>query len=781
MKEDVLRARIKLFRELFVSRDDAYVSWPSGSPVAVRDQLSDAVLKDHLRGVQRVGTYFLKSGERMTRKFAFDVDNKSRRLVKRIVRRLREAGAYPYVERSKNKGFHIWLFFDKPILARRARMFGRIILHGLKATKVELFPKQDQCTDLGFGLALPLFKPDVEKNRTVFVDSGFDTVPDQFAYLKNFRRTPREIVKRLTRGSATGTAREGEAVPFNVSSDEFNSKISEGHRNTILTRLAGAMRHQGVSKDSILVALQLENQKRCVPPLDDKELAAIASSISRYKPDSTGVFKGPAQELMKLVTDAELFHTPEGEPYAAIQIAGHREVWRLRDSAFRKWLGAAYYKKFKRPPSSQALIEALDTLAGLALHDGPERSVFARIAELNDALYLDLGDPTWRAVKIKDSRWRVVRTPRVFFRRTPGMQPLPKPVRGGSIDELETFLNLKSRNDFVLVVSWLLFAFSPRGPYPVLLLQGEAGSAKSTTSRFLRDLIDPNTCPLRSEPHTIRDLMIAAKNAHCLVFDNLSSLPGWLSDAFCRLATGGGLSVRKNYTDDEEQLFSVTCPILLTGISGTVHRGDLIDRCVIVTLPPIANKNRKPEEELRKQFKAAQPRILGTLLDGVATARARLRRVELDELSRMADFEKWSIAAERRLGWAAGTFISSYKRNLRDKNQIALDASLIVPALQKLCSGKQAVEETFNRLLERLKSIAGDQSKGKYWPKTAWALSRELRKIAPNLRAIGWEIDFDLKTPGDNSKRKIRLKVPLSKKSKMISELLDEWKRNNSN
>ena len=146
--------------------------------------------------------------------------------------------------------------------------------------------------------------------------------------------------------------------------------------------------------------------------------------------------------------------------------------------------------------------------------------MFVRVGEADNKLYLDLCDKAWRAVEIDGDGWRVIDKPPVRFRRSSGMTPLPEPERGGSITDLRKFLNVKSDADFVMVVSWLLAAFRNRGPYPVLVLTGEQGSAKSTLSAILRSLIYPNVAPLRSLPREIRDLFIAANNGHALVFDN---------------------------------------------------------------------------------------------------------------------------------------------------------------------------------------------------------------------------------------------------------------------
>src|SRR5262249_5516903 len=151
--------------------------------------------------------------------------------------------------------------------------------------------------------------------------------------------------------------------------------------------------------------------------------------------------------------------------------------------------------------------------------------------------------------------WRVIGSPPVRFRRAAGMLPLPLPERGGSIETLQPFLNLASQDDFVLIVAWLLAALRPSRPYPLLAVSCGQGSAKTVLSKLLKALIDPNIAPVRALSREERELMIAANNGHLLAFDNLSGLPSWISDALCRLATGGSFAVRRLYTDDEEVLF----------------------------------------------------------------------------------------------------------------------------------------------------------------------------------------------------------------------------------
>src|SRR6201981_1746753 len=291
----------------------------------------------------------------------------------------------------------------------------------------------------------------------------------------------------------------------------------------------------------------------------------------------------------------DLFHTATGIAFADIMVNGHRETWPLRRRRFRAWLRRRYYQSTGGAASAAEIRSALDLLEARAQFDGPERAVHIRIAEHAGHIYVDLADEQWRAVESGPDGWHVIGCPPVRFRRPAGMLPLPVPQQGGSIEALNSFLNLARRDDFVLIVAWLFAALRSRGPYPLLAISGEQGSAKTVLSKLLKALIDPNAAPVRSLSREERELMIAGNNCYVLAFDNLSGLPNWLSDALCRLATGGSFAVRQLYTDDEEVLFEASRPILLNGIEEVISRPDLGDRAILITLAPIAEARRRGE------------------------------------------------------------------------------------------------------------------------------------------------------------------------------------------
>jgi hypothetical protein len=342
--------------------------------------------------------------------------------------------------------------------------------------------------------------------------------------------------------------------------------------------------------------------------------------------------------LLNVATAARLFHASDGTSFADLIIDGHRETWPLRSKRFQTWLRQHYYERTWDAPSPAALNAALNALEARAQFDGPQRKVSVRLAEHDGLIYLDLADEFWRCVEIGASGWRIAEDPPVRFRRSAGMQPLPLPLRGGSIESLAPFLNLASENDFVLVVAWLLGALRAGGPYPVLAIAGEQGSAKTVLSKLLRAVIDPSVAPVRALPRDERELFIAASNGYVLAFDNLSGLPPWLSDTLCRLTSGGAFSTRRLFTDQDEILFAAARPVILNAIEDVITRPDLADRAIILMLAPIAEWQRRPEHALWQEFELARPHILGALLDAAAHELQMLPRVRLQRLPRMADF-----------------------------------------------------------------------------------------------------------------------------------------------
>ncbi|WMS41837.1 hypothetical protein RDV64_17450 [Acuticoccus sp. MNP-M23] len=456
-----------------------------------------------------------------------------------------------------------------------------------------------------------------------------------------------------------------------------------------------------------------------------------------------GSSSAQADILIDIASAVELFHSPDGGACADLQIDNHRETYRVRSQPFRHWLARRYYQETGSAPGAVAFQAALNVLEAQAPFDGPERPVHLRLASHAGHLFLDLVDDGWRAVEIDATGWRIVECPPVRFIRTRDMRPLPPPASGGLIAELREFLNVGSDDDFILVVSWLLAALRDRCPYPLLVVSGEQGSAKSTFVTILRNIVDPNTAPLRALPRDDRDLFIAAGNAHVQAFDNVSAIPVWLSDTLCRLATGGGYATRQLHTDQDEALFTAVRPVILNGIEDVVSRDDLADRAIFLTLEPIPEYNRVPETALQARFHDARPRLLGALLDALSTGLRELSETRIGSLPRMADFTLWATACESTL-WPAGSFMNAYRANRDRIVDEVIEADPAASALRVLMADQNEWSGTAMELLSTLTRVAGERSRSKLWPDSPRALSGRVRRCAAALRHAGLQIAYTI-------------------------------------
>lgn len=482
------------------------------------------------------------------------------------------------------------------------------------------------------------------------------------------------------------------------------------------------------------------------------------SAVSDGAPDDDR--ESAATCLVKLADKVQLIHNADGEGFAVMLIDGHKETWPLRSKGFKRWLQRRFFEQYEKAPGSQAVQDALGVIEGKALYEGAERRIFIRIGEREGKIYLDLADNQWRAVEIDADGWRVVDLPPVEFRRAKGMLPLPAPERGGSVEELRPFLNLEKGDLWTLMLGSLVMKLRPRGPYNVDVFTGGQGCGKTTRARVIRALVDPSSADTRSAPREMRDLHIAASNEWLPVFDNLSRLPEWLSDGLCCLSTGGGMRTRELYSDSEEAIFSTMRPMILTSITEVVERPDLLDRSIIYNLPEIERKKRKPEKQLWKEFDAARPRILGALLDAVSCAMRNEDSVVIAEPSRLADFERWAMAAEPALGLKVGAFLRAYRKNQNSANELALEACPITDSIINLAESKGEWLGTARELFDLLLTDKTEDDKRKLkeqgWPKAPNGLSAMLRRLAPNLRMHGVSVEFNIRTDKKGS-RKIRI------------------------
>lgn len=456
------------------------------------------------------------------------------------------------------------------------------------------------------------------------------------------------------------------------------------------------------------------------------------------------------EHLLRLASEeGTCFRDQYGRRFFAAPVNGRREVLPLeKGGPVRPWLIARFRTETGDLPHANAVQDVLHGLDAEAWA-GPERRVELRTAMRDGAYYLDLCDRERNVVRCTRDGWSIVRdVPELHFLRPTGMGALPVPDPAGNLSHLWELLPTDPERDLaepdatrILLTAWILGAYHPEGPYPILCLSGEQGSGKSTVARLLRFLLDPkgsdHRALLNRPPREEQDLWVTALAQRVLALDNLSHLSSELSDALAALATGGAHESRKLYSDAETAFVPACRPIAMTAIGQVAVRGDLLDRSLQVSLPSI--ESACTERAFWEAATALRPLVLGGIMNCLCAALRHYDEVDHGELPRMADFAAWVLAMEAErdlLPWAAGEFSAVYAENRQAGQRIAADASILTGPLLDIA--KRGLSGTAADLLTALNTCVDPFTRDRpEWPKSATRLSTLLNELAPALRTLG--------------------------------------------
>ena len=401
------------------------------------------------------------------------------------------------------------------------------------------------------------------------------------------------------------------------------------------------------------------------------------------------------QDVLAIAEKGNYFLSDRGEPFVDYDINGKRLTCNVSSKQFSDRLRIEYYQTHRQVLNGKTLKSVVETFAAkTSMNNDPKIKIWRRVAEHDGCIYIDLCNDEYEAVEVRVDGWQVIANPPTRFQRLPGMTPLPLPKKGGSVTSLTDLLNLSDQSDAAILVAFCVHAMQPRGPYPILVLNGPKGSSKSTLSRLITMLIDPNNDPLRPFPRNEQDLAIALNSRHLAAFDNISYLSQPRSDALARAATGGSFSARKLYSDLEQISIAIENPLILNGIPHFVNQPDLEDRCLFIQLRELPSQNRITEREFWSKFECVHAQIFGLLLDGLTKMLQERPSQGGINLGRMADFHANAIASETAF-WNQGTFDAAYQMNKDRARNARLNqnpvAAVIVNMVRSIGNGAESV------------------------------------------------------------------------------------------
>ncbi len=446
-----------------------------------------------------------------------------------------------------------------------------------------------------------------------------------------------------------------------------------------------------------------------------------------------------------------LFKDQFNNGFAAIQNGEDDEekslaVYPIKSKFFKQWLSYEYYKLTAKAPNNESLNSAFNVLLGQAVFKGERIHLYNRVAGNEEKIYYDLTWNNWRIVEITPGGWHIIPHSTPIFRRYEHQKPAVYPDTNAKVGDFKRLLNyvpLQEKDDSLFLVHVLSF-FIPNIPHPAVVLYGSQGSGKSTVFQQLRMLVDPSNLEKTAIPKDKKEFIQILAHHYFIPLDNVGSISEEKSDIISRTITGGGISKRQLYTDDDDIIYNFMHCIGINGINVVTTKPDLLDRSILYEFERIPPQQRKEEKKILKEFREDLPLILGGAFTVISNAMNHLLTVrnELNQLPRMADFTVWGEAISRSLGYEPMRFYNSYLNKIKSQNMTALENNVVGELLLEFLKDKDSWQGTANELLNELEDTAEllGLKIGKGFPKSPNALSRKLNELKVNLIDEGYKI-----------------------------------------
>ena len=440
------------------------------------------------------------------------------------------------------------------------------------------------------------------------------------------------------------------------------------------------------------------------------------------------------------VQNCRLLYDRHSNTYIEISIRNTPKIVRINSIEFRRWLTHNLMKTGSEMPVKQILDTFVLYLEQEALEAGTEAGLFNRLGYNNGKIYLYLNDANNTVVEITNQGWKLTHKAPVLFETFAHQAALPIPQPGGNLIDILPLTNLKNQNQKILVLAWLISSYFTDIPRAFLWITGKKGSAKTTLANLLQSLIDPTDGKTINLSHKEEEMAQIFDHHSVPILDNVTKMPGKVSDLLCRNYSGGNYSKRSLYTNDGDFIFNLRCNPIFTSIRLPNIRLDLLDRLYMITLTEIVYSDLREEREIMTMFNKLQPKLLGGLLDVVSKTMQIIPTIEAPHMSRTIDFDKVSMAATNALGSDNQAFFRARRSSL----EITSKAAISHPAIKLLVSFMieyMSVNETnqwtgyMKDLLQHLASYSNDSQD---LPKAENHLSKIISDHDENLKGAGF-------------------------------------------
>lgn len=315
----------------------------------------------------------------------------------------------------------------------------------------------------------------------------------------------------------------------------------------------------------------------------------------------------------------------------------------------------------------------MDEFSGKVLLSKSIKKVSIRVGKDGEDVLIDMCNERGEFIKINKNGFSITRNAQISFLKYAKHLALPTPQKINLKEFMliwNKFFNFTDEGSAYLALAYVVKSLIPQsGANPILIIEGIQGSGKTTTSTILKKLIDPTEPALMSPPKNEKEIFVMANSCYLIACDNLSYLTAEMSDVFCRVSTGGGISQRKLYTDDDEKVYDVMRPVLFNGIEQLTERPDLLERAIVLQMKTLKPENRISEGAYWIEFESVYPKLLGGLYSIISMVLDYLPQVRENNLHRMTEFNRVGLAIDKALEMPVDHFSNILEVHQEEKLQ----------------------------------------------------------------------------------------------------------------
>lgn len=310
------------------------------------------------------------------------------------------------------------------------------------------------------------------------------------------------------------------------------------------------------------------------------------------------------------------------------------------------------------------------------------------------------------------------------------------------------------RRDWTTVLAWLILRIvSPLSALPILMVQGEPGSGKTTTATRIKELLDPSSSNVSIMPRESEKLADVLYPRSVCLFDNITGVSQAQSDILAIAATGGAYEKRKLYSDGDIFIQDISRQVIMTCVDTPVLRADLRSRILFIVSESLKD-NYRSTQEMYYEWQEDLPHFRAVLFRLASEVMADMHENYYAPTARLADFSVVVQAVDSVFKKHGINVPSASKRMVEAQEELARDS--IHPIIEFIIDSLDVeVKGTPSQILSELVSIAKERNHPtNTWGSTGRWMSSRLKENASALEDAGVVVEnYQERTKGRNAYR----------------------------